>query len=99
MKKSVWSVLVLSALLVFTAMPASAATQLTVYHCDLNFNQAVGAQFTVYWPCETDWSSWGTTSPYKEVIQTWDDCEEGEQTRTCWSYNFCCGTWTQVNCP
>ena len=99
MKKPVWSVLVLSALILLTAMPASAATRLTVFHSDSNFNYAIGAQFTVWWPCETDWTSWGNTSSYKEVIDNWDDCESGPQTRTCWVFNACCGSWTQVSCP
>ena len=99
MKKSVVFVLVLAALIVLTATPAEAATRLTRYHCDANFNQAVGATFQVWWPCTTDWTSWGTTSYWKEVIVNWDDCESGTEVRTCWIYNMCCGTWTQVNCP
>ena len=99
MKKSVSPVLVLAALILLIATPADAATRLTRYHCDENFNQVVGAQFTVWWPCTTDWTSWGTTSYFKEIIDNWDDCEAGEETRTCWKYNACCGTWTQVNCP
>ena len=46
---------------------AATATRLTIYHCDANFNQAVGAQFTVWWSCTTDWPSWGTTSIFKGV--------------------------------
>ena len=99
MKKSVLSVLVLATLIVLIATPAAAATRLTRYHCDANFNQPVGAQFTVWRPCTTDWTSWGTTSHYKEIIENWDDCEGGPETRTCWVFNACCGTWTQVSCP
>ena len=79
------------------ATPAFADTRLTRYHCDANFNMAVGAQFQVSWPCTTDWTSWGTTSDYKEIIENWDDCEEGPVTRTCWVYQ-CCG-WVEVTCP
>ena len=98
MKKSVLSVLVLAVLILLSATPAAAATSLTRYHCDANFNQVVGARFTVYWPCETDWTSWGVTSGYKEIIENWEDCEAGPQTTTCWVQS-CCGTWTQVTCP
>lgn len=99
MNKSVLSVLVLAALMLLTAMPASAATRITIYHCDANFNQSVGAQFQVWWPCETDWTSWGVTSGFKEIIDNWDDCESGPQTRSCWIYSACCGGWYQVTCP
>ena len=92
--------LLVAALLLLTAAPAFAAnTRLTRYHCDANFNQVVGATMEAWWPCDTDWTSWGETSGFKEVIDNWDDCEEGQQTRTCWVYNSCCGGWTQVSCP
>lgn len=68
MKRSALFVVVLAALILLTATPAEAATRLTRYHCDANFNMAVGAQFTVWWPCTTDWTSWGTTSHFKEII-------------------------------
>ena len=95
MKKSVFSVLVLAVLL--CATPAFAATELTRFHCSASFNCPVGASFVAYWPCEADWGSWGTTSNYKEIIQNWDDCEQGEQSRTCWILD--CGVWVQVSCP
>lgn len=79
------------------ATPAFAATQLTRFHSSASFNNPVGAQFIAYLPCVADWSSWGTTSNYKEIIQNWDDCEEGEQSTTCWIRSG--GVWTQVNCP
>src|SRR5687767_4536147 len=99
MKKSVLSDLVLAALILRVAMPSAAATHMAIYHCDANFNQSVGAQFQVWWPCETDWTSWGVTSGFKEIIDNWDDCESGPQTRSCWIYSACCGGWYQVTCP
>jgi hypothetical protein len=98
MRKPALATVLLATLILLTATPAFADTRLTRYHCDLNFNQVVGAQFQVWWPCETDWTSWGVTSGFKEVIENWDDCEEGPQSRTCW-YQNCCGQWVEVSCP
>ena len=91
----VLTVVLLSVLL--SATPLFADTTLTRYHCDANFNSPVGATFVAYYPCEADWSSWGTTSNYKEIIQNWDDCESNPETRSCWIFD--CGVWTQVTCP
>ena len=96
MKKTrVLCMVLLAALL--SATPAFAATQITIFHANSGFNSSVGAQFIAYWPCEADWGSWGTTSSYKEIIDNWDDCEEGEQSRSCWIFD--CGQWVQVSCP
>ena len=79
-----------------TTTPVFAATTLTRYHANSSFNSPVGATFVAYYPCEDGWY-WGTTSYYKEIIQNWDDCEQGPQTSTCWVW--CAGYWEQVSCP
>jgi hypothetical protein len=96
MKKVRVLCLVLLAVLL-SVTPAFAATTLTRYHSNSSFNSPVGAWFVAYYPCEADWSSWGVTSYYKEIIENWDDCEQGPESRTCWVW--CAGAWTQVSCP
>jgi hypothetical protein len=79
------------------AAPVFAGSQLVRYHADANFNCPVGATFDAWWPCQNDWSSWGTTSNYREIIDNWDDCEENPMSTSCWIYD--CGQWVQVTCP
>jgi hypothetical protein len=83
--------------ILLSSTPLFAATELTRYHSNSGFNSPVGASFVAYYPCEADWGSWGTTSAFKEIIDNWDDCESGPQSRSCWILD--CGVWTQVTCP